>query len=112
MDEQEGDEIVLIVNNLGGTSILEMNCVMKYVVEILRGKYKVQIVRVIEGQVMTSLDMKGVSLTFLHLLKEYSQLFLNGYDLLILFLFLFILILILIFIFFILIWIYESLSQL
>jgi dihydroxyacetone kinase-like protein len=59
-----------MVNNLGGTPKIEMYCMLKYCAEILREKHSIEIERVLLGDIMTSLDMKGVSFTLLHLAED------------------------------------------
>merc|ERR1719193_1954195 len=55
-----------MINNLGGTSCLELNIVIKEVVTYLRSK-GVTIARVLTGSLMTSLEMQGISVTLLRL---------------------------------------------
>uniref|UniRef100_A0A4W3GTG9 Triokinase/FMN cyclase n=1 Tax=Callorhinchus milii TaxID=7868 RepID=A0A4W3GTG9_CALMI len=64
-----GDHIVLVVNNLGGLSCLEMNVVAKSAFSYLESQ-GVLIARAYVGSYMTSLDMAGVSLTLLHVNEE------------------------------------------
>lgn len=64
---QKGDKIGVMVNNLGGTSYLELNIVVKEAVQYLRRVKKVQVERIYVGTFMTSLEMAGISLTLLHL---------------------------------------------
>ncbi|GJE91162.1 dihydroxyacetone kinase [Phanerochaete sordida] len=59
-----GDRVVLLVNNLGGTSELEMGAVVTEAKKDLAKRgFKVE--RVIAGTLMTSLNMPGFSLTLL-----------------------------------------------
>ncbi|KAI5120375.1 hypothetical protein M0805_006897 [Coniferiporia weirii] len=57
------DEVVLMVNNLGGLSELELSGIAGETVKILREKAKIH--RVLVGSFMTSLNMPGFSLTLL-----------------------------------------------
>ena len=77
----------MVVNNLGGTSCLELyiiansairylgTCIQSLQKFLLRNNYtlfavdelKVNVVRVYVGSLMTSLEMAGVSLTLLHM---------------------------------------------
>ncbi|XP_074656484.1 triokinase/FMN cyclase-like isoform X2 [Tubulanus polymorphus] len=73
LELKTGDQVCLVVNNLGGTSMLELNIVAKEAVNYLEN-LGVQVDRMYCGVFMTSLDMSGVSLTLLHLdslLKKY-----------------------------------------
>ncbi|KAK6183653.1 hypothetical protein SNE40_011087 [Patella caerulea] len=62
----KGDAIGLIVNNLGGTSILELNIVAKEAISYLENK-GLAVERVYCGSFMTALEMAGISLTVLKL---------------------------------------------
>ncbi|THH05051.1 hypothetical protein EW145_g5078 [Phellinidium pouzarii] len=57
------DEVVLMVNNLGGLSELELGGIAGEAVRILRERAKIH--RVLVGTFMTSLNMPGFSLTLL-----------------------------------------------
>ncbi|TFK51620.1 dihydroxyacetone kinase [Heliocybe sulcata] len=58
------DEVVLMVNNLGGVSDLEMCAVVGEAVKGLQGK-GVKVHRVLSGSFMSSLNMPGFSITLL-----------------------------------------------
>lgn len=62
----KGSKVALIVNNLGGTSNLELsvmaNAAVRYLVDVLQ----FEVVRVYVGALMTSLEMAGVSLSLLN----------------------------------------------
>ncbi|ESO95911.1 hypothetical protein LOTGIDRAFT_175047 [Lottia gigantea] len=60
----KGDSIALVVNNLGGTSVLEINIVANEAIQYLEEK-SLHVERVYCGSLMTSLEMAGVSLTVL-----------------------------------------------
>ncbi|GKY90406.1 hypothetical protein MPSEU_000014500 [Mayamaea pseudoterrestris] len=64
---QPGDEVVLLVNNLGGTSNFEMSILARSCVRVLEGSaYKVKASRVLVGAYMTSFDMHGASITLMN----------------------------------------------
>jgi triose/dihydroxyacetone kinase / FAD-AMP lyase (cyclizing) len=64
----EGDDICLLVNNLGGTSNFEMSILTKSCIQLLESSdYNVKVRRIFVGSYMTSFDMHGVSLTILNL---------------------------------------------
>lgn len=58
----EDDNIVLLINNLGGISQLEILVFVKDVIQYLQSK-KFNIIRCYTGSFMTSLEMAGVSIT-------------------------------------------------
>ncbi|KAK2077984.1 hypothetical protein QBZ16_003852 [Prototheca wickerhamii] len=63
-----GSPVALLVNNLGGTTPLELSAATASAVRQLRAApYKVKIERVLSGVFMTSLAMHGLSLTVLRL---------------------------------------------
>lgn len=64
---KQGDRVALVVNNLGGTSVLELNIVTRAAITYLTKEKGVQVDRVYVGSFMTSLEMAGVSVTLLHL---------------------------------------------
>ncbi|CAL1715006.1 unnamed protein product [Somion occarium] len=59
-----GDKVVLLVNNLGGTSELEVGAIVKETVKGLK-EAGVEVERVLSGTFMTSLNMPGFSITLL-----------------------------------------------
>jgi dihydroxyacetone kinase len=61
----EKDEVVLLVNNLGGVSPLELAGITNEVVEQLEGSYKINPVRILSGTFMTSLNGLGFSISLL-----------------------------------------------
>jgi triose/dihydroxyacetone kinase / FAD-AMP lyase (cyclizing) len=64
----DGDDVCVLVNNLGGTSNFEMSILTKSCIQLLESKeYNVQARRILVGSYMTSFDMHGVSLTILNL---------------------------------------------
>lgn len=64
---QEGDEVAVLISNLGSVSQLEMGIIAKEVTEQLRRR-GVKPLRVYQGLVMTSLDMKGFHISILRLI--------------------------------------------
>lgn len=74
---QAGDHIVLIVNNLGGLSCLELNIVANSSIQYLESKEFI-IERAYVGSFMTALQMGGTSLTLMHADPEQLQ-FLDAY---------------------------------
>jgi dihydroxyacetone kinase len=69
--EQDGEQVVLFVNNLGSTTELEMNLIVRECLEE-SDRRKLRVVLVGSGRCMTALEMHGFSVTLLRL-KEESQ---------------------------------------
>ncbi|KAM3445301.1 hypothetical protein NHJ13734_000639 [Beauveria thailandica] len=63
------NEVVLLVNNLGGVSVLEMGGITAEVVAQLRATYGIRPVRVIAGTFMTSLNGMGFSVSLLNVVN-------------------------------------------
>lgn len=64
---EKGDEVVVLVNNLGGTSNFEMSILARSCIKLLESdEYGVKAKRVFVGSFMTSFDMHGASLTILN----------------------------------------------
>lgn len=61
----EKDQVVLLVNNLGGVSPLELGGITNEVVEQLADEFKIKPVRILTGTFMTSLNGLGFSLSLL-----------------------------------------------
>lgn len=61
---QSGSSVVLMVNNLGGLSFLELGIIADAAVRCLEGR-GVKIARALVGTFMSALEMPGVSLTLL-----------------------------------------------
>lgn len=74
VDVQSGDSIIIIVNNLGGLSCLELQIVASSAVRFLEGR-GLHIERAMTGSFMTALEMSGVSLTLMKTSAEILQLF-------------------------------------
>ena len=64
MPSMEGEDVALIVNNLGGTSTLELSIMAKEALTYLNGN-GVSVKRCYVGTFVTSLEMAGVSLTIM-----------------------------------------------
>ena len=67
LDVSSSDETVLLVNNLGGVSVLEMGGITNEVVEQLEKSYSIEPKRIISGTFMTSLNGLGFSISILKL---------------------------------------------
>ncbi|KAI5456694.1 dihydroxyacetone kinase [Mariannaea sp. PMI_226] len=68
----EGGNPVLLLNNLGGTSQLEISAILHHLLDRL-GKRKLQPVRIISGTFMTSLNASGFSLTLLRAIPDWLE---------------------------------------
>ncbi len=64
---KKGDHVVLLVNNLGGLSNLEVSAFTQTIYEEAVSTWGLTIKRVYSGTFMTSLDGAGISITFLNL---------------------------------------------
>uniref|UniRef100_A0A7S4UUQ3 Dihydroxyacetone kinase n=1 Tax=Paramoeba aestuarina TaxID=180227 RepID=A0A7S4UUQ3_9EUKA len=58
----KGTRVVLMINNLGGTPVIETYCMAQYFLESLK-KREMSVERILIGSFMTSLDMEGVSVS-------------------------------------------------
>jgi dihydroxyacetone kinase len=67
LETSPDDSVVLLVNNLGATPLLELLVVARRLISRLREKYQLRPVRVYVGPFMTALEMAGVSATILRL---------------------------------------------
>ncbi|XP_075044064.1 triokinase/FMN cyclase isoform X3 [Mixophyes fleayi] len=74
VDVQSGDPIILIVNNLGGLSCLELQIVASSAVRCLEAR-GLLIMRAMTGSFMTALEMSGVSLTLMKMSTDLLRLF-------------------------------------
>ncbi|CAO2584698.1 Triokinase/FMN cyclase [Lemmus lemmus] len=61
---KSGSSVVLIVNNLGGLSFLELGIIADAAIRLLEGR-GVKVARALVGTFMSALEMSGVSLTLL-----------------------------------------------
>ncbi|XP_042889906.1 triokinase/FMN cyclase-like [Penaeus japonicus] len=77
LDLQKGDDVAVIVNNLGCTSELEMGILRREVVIQLKQR-GINPLRVYQGSLMTSLDMKGVHIAVLRILDPSWVAFLDA----------------------------------
>ncbi|KAI9323429.1 dihydroxyacetone kinase [Dichotomocladium elegans] len=57
--------LVVLINNLGGISPIELNLIVKEAVDLLLQKHHFSIARVLAGSFLTSLNMPGFSITLL-----------------------------------------------
>jgi dihydroxyacetone kinase-like protein len=69
---RSGDEVLLFVNGLGGTPLIELYIVYRKAAELLK-KAGVNVVRNLVGSYITSLEMAGTAITVLKLDKEMMQ---------------------------------------
>lgn len=60
---KKGKEVVLMVNNLGSSTSIELNIVANEACEVLTQEYGIELKAVYVGTFITALDMGGVSLT-------------------------------------------------
>ncbi|XP_041416800.1 triokinase/FMN cyclase isoform X2 [Xenopus laevis] len=74
VDLSSGDTVILVVNNLGGLSCLELQIVASSAVHCLEGR-GVKIERAMVGSFMTALEMSGVSLTIMKCTPELLHLY-------------------------------------
>ena len=63
----KGDNLCVLVNNLGGTSNFEMSILANATVKILESEYGCTVSRLLVGSFMTSFDMHGASVTVFNL---------------------------------------------
>ena len=71
---QRGDEVIAIVNSMGGTPISELYTVYAKLHDMTAAK-GVTIVRNLVGHYITSLEMQGVSITLVKADKEILELY-------------------------------------
>ncbi|KAG7363453.1 dihydroxyacetone kinase [Nitzschia inconspicua] len=64
---ERGNELCILVNNLGGTSNFEMSILANSCVKFLETEHGCKVTRVFVGAFMTSFDMHGASVTVLNL---------------------------------------------
>ncbi|KAL2207736.1 dihydroxyacetone kinase [Sarocladium strictum] len=63
------NEVVLLINNLGGVSVLELGGITAEVVSQLSSKHNIKPVRIISGTFMTSLNGLGFSISLLNVVN-------------------------------------------
>lgn len=71
---ESGDDVVVLVNGMGGTPIVEQYIVYNKVQEML-GEKGIKIARSLVGNFVTSLEMQGVSVTLLKVDDELLKLY-------------------------------------
>ncbi|WP_329886224.1 dihydroxyacetone kinase subunit DhaK [Pseudoramibacter faecis] len=79
VDYTNGSEVAVIINGSGGTPLMELYILNKRVHDVLAGK-GVKIAKTYVGNVMTSLDMAGASISLLKLDDEMKALLLAPAD--------------------------------
>ena len=70
---KEGDEVLLFVNSMGGTPLIELYIVYRKAVEMLEAK-GIKVVRNLIGPYITSLEMAGMSITLLKMDEDLKKL--------------------------------------
>lgn len=65
----KNDEVVLLVNNLGGVSNLILSAITKTTTDLLKSEYGIVPVRTYQGTLMTALNGEGFSVTLLNVTK-------------------------------------------
>ncbi|CAI9730654.1 FMN cyclase-like isoform X1 [Octopus vulgaris] len=70
---RSGEEVACIINNLGGLTTIELNTIAKETIKYLEYNKSLCVSRVYCGTFITSLNMRGVSVTLLHLNKTYKK---------------------------------------
>ena len=75
-----GEKVALLINNLGGATVLEMGVIARAAVHAVLSQLHAKLERVYVGALMTSLDMRGVSLSILKLGPEGDEELINGLD--------------------------------
>ena len=73
LDLQRGEEVLLLVNGMGGTPLLELYIVLRRAVQVLKD-HGAEVSRAIVGNYATSLEMQGCSVTVLRLDDELKEL--------------------------------------
>jgi len=63
------NEVVLLINNLGGVSVLELGGITAEVVSQLEKSYNIKPVRILAGTYMTSLNGQGFSISILNVVN-------------------------------------------
>ncbi len=64
-----GDDVAVLINNMGGVTQLEMGAIVRSTMSVLKKVLNVNILRFYSGVFLSSLDMKGFSLSLLRLPK-------------------------------------------
>ncbi|XP_073949880.1 triokinase/FMN cyclase-like [Choristoneura fumiferana] len=76
---KSGDRVAVMIDNLGGTSFMEMNIISAETKSYLDCK-KITVERIFSGHLKTSLEMHGFQICLLHLNKEHGDLWLELLD--------------------------------
>jgi dihydroxyacetone kinase len=79
IDLYPAQKVVLLVNNLGGVSSLEMGALIMLILRKLRINYSIEPCRVISGALMTSLNGEAFSISLLKVESKKSE---SGFDIL------------------------------
>lgn len=66
---EKNDEVVLLVNNLGGVANLTLQGIVKVATDLLKSEYDIVPSRTYSGTLMTALDGEGFSITLLNVTK-------------------------------------------
>lgn len=66
---EKGDEVALLVNNLGGVANLTLQGIVKVTTDLLKSEYNIVPKRTYSGTLMTALDGEGFSVTLLNVTK-------------------------------------------
>ncbi|XP_047987430.1 triokinase/FMN cyclase-like isoform X3 [Leguminivora glycinivorella] len=76
---KSGDRVAVMIDNLGGTSFMEMNIISAETKDYLESK-KIVVERIYSGHVKTSLEMHGFQICLLHLNQTRGDLWLELLD--------------------------------
>ncbi|KAL4710638.1 hypothetical protein ACJJTC_003274 [Scirpophaga incertulas] len=74
-----GERVAAMVNNLGGTSIMEMNIISKEIKEFLDSR-QILLERIYSGHMKSSLEMHGFQICLLHLDQRHGEAWLRLLD--------------------------------
>ncbi|XP_038215066.1 triokinase/FMN cyclase-like [Zerene cesonia] len=77
---EAGARVAAMINNMGGTSLMEMNIIAAEIKDYLVQK-KIRLERIFSGHLKTSLDMQGFQICLLHLNDTHGDLWLELIDL-------------------------------
>jgi dihydroxyacetone kinase len=69
----KSDKVVVMINNLGGISIIEQNAIVNVVLSKLQSEYGIEAVRVYAGHFMTSLNAPIFSITLFNVTKSITN---------------------------------------
>ncbi|XP_026314785.1 triokinase/FMN cyclase-like [Hyposmocoma kahamanoa] len=76
---KSGDRVAVMINNLGGTSLLEMNIIAAETKDYLENK-RITPERIFSGHMKTSLEMHGFQICLMNLNQEHGDLWLELLD--------------------------------